>query len=151
MRFLSELEPRSFPTLGLGFALVLLLAVACGTSSSATPAAPPADTSRATTAPTARAAVPTATPAVVGAPTAAAATVNPGKVTWMMTGFGTERFDPAQRVTAFNQVARRLNEENYDIGVGYINIPWAVAPRVQAWQPWPMAFYPSNLYGITLK
>ena len=60
-------------------------------------------------------------------------------------------FDPAQRVTAFNQVARRMNEENYDIGVGYINIPWAVAPRVQAWQPWPMAFYPSNLYGITLK
>jgi hypothetical protein len=35
--------------------------------------------------------------------------------------------------------------------VGYANIPWAVGPRVTAWQPWPLAFYPSNIHGITLK
>jgi peptide/nickel transport system substrate-binding protein len=60
-------------------------------------------------------------------------------------------FEPAERPAAFNRVLRRLREEAYELGIGYINIPWAVGPRVVTWQPWPFSFYPSNLHGITLK
>jgi ABC-type transport system substrate-binding protein len=60
-------------------------------------------------------------------------------------------FDPDQRIAISNKVYKRLSEENYDISIGYTNIPWAVGPRVLAWQPFPLAFYPSNLHGITLK
>jgi ABC-type transport system substrate-binding protein len=59
--------------------------------------------------------------------------------------------DPAERAVAYNNLYKRLRDEHYVMGIGYINIPWAVGPRVLAWQPWPLAFYPSNLHGITLK
>ena len=60
-------------------------------------------------------------------------------------------FDPEQRAVAFNEGYKRLREESYDISVGYINIPWAVGPRVAEWQPRPLAFYPSELHTLTLK
>jgi len=59
--------------------------------------------------------------------------------------------DPADRNAAFNNLYLRLRDESFHLGIGYLNIPWAVGPRVVAWQPWPMSFYPSNLHGITLK
>jgi len=59
--------------------------------------------------------------------------------------------DPAKRPEAVNKALKRLREETYELGIGYLNIPWAVGPRVVAWQPWPLSFYPSNLHGITLK
>jgi len=59
--------------------------------------------------------------------------------------------DPARRTQAFNNLHRRLRDESYELGIGYVNIPWAVGPRVQVWQPWPMSFYPSNLHGITMR
>ena len=59
--------------------------------------------------------------------------------------------DPAERKVAFNKVAKRLREESYQMGLGYFNLPYAVGPRVAAWQPWPMAYHPTNLQGITLK
>ena len=43
--------------------------------------------------------------------------------------------NPAERPQALNGVYRRLNEENYEIGIGYVNIPWGVSPRVETWQP----------------
>ena len=60
-------------------------------------------------------------------------------------------FDPALRPAAFNKIYRRLVDEQYQIGVGYINVPWGVAPRVLEWIPRPMAFYPSALHTIVLK
>jgi ABC-type transport system substrate-binding protein len=60
-------------------------------------------------------------------------------------------FDPTERGVAFNNLYRRLRDEQYEMGIGYVNIPWAVGPRLLAWQPWPLSFYPSNLHGITLK
>jgi ABC-type transport system substrate-binding protein len=60
-------------------------------------------------------------------------------------------FDPEQRVVAFNEQYKRLREESYDISVGYVNIPWAVGPRVTEWQPRALAFYPSELHTLTLK
>jgi len=59
--------------------------------------------------------------------------------------------DPAERKVAFNKVAKRLREESYQMGLGYFNLPYAVGPRVAAWEPWPMAYHPTNLQGITLK
>ena len=59
--------------------------------------------------------------------------------------------DSVKRYEAFNKLHKVAREETYHLGLGYINIPWAVGPRVAAWQPWPLAFYPSNLHGMTLK
>jgi len=59
--------------------------------------------------------------------------------------------DPVQRKEAFGKLAKVLREGTYELGIGYVNIPWAVGPRVAAWQPWPLSFYPSNLHGIILK
>jgi peptide/nickel transport system substrate-binding protein len=59
--------------------------------------------------------------------------------------------DPAKRQEAFNVLSKKAREESYELGIGYVNIPWGVGPRVVEWQPWPLAFYPSNLHGIVLK
>jgi ABC-type transport system substrate-binding protein len=59
--------------------------------------------------------------------------------------------DPTLRPQALNKMFRRLNEEQYQITVGYINVPWGVAPRVLEWSPQPMAFYPSFLHTVVLK
>jgi hypothetical protein len=37
------------------------------------------------------------------------------------------------------------------MGIGYLNIPWAVGPDIITWEPFPLAFYPSGLHTITLK
>jgi peptide/nickel transport system substrate-binding protein len=60
-------------------------------------------------------------------------------------------FDPEEREVALNRAFQRLREEGYDINVGYLNIPFAVGPRIQTWEPYPLAFYPSALHTITLK
>jgi peptide/nickel transport system substrate-binding protein len=59
--------------------------------------------------------------------------------------------DPTLRTAALNKIYRRLVDENYQIGIGYINVPWGLAPRVLEWKPRPMAFYPSALHTIVLK
>jgi ABC-type transport system substrate-binding protein len=59
--------------------------------------------------------------------------------------------DKSQRPQAFNELYRRLREESYEIGVGYVNIPWGVGPRVKTWEPFTFAFYPSGLHTITLE
>jgi peptide/nickel transport system substrate-binding protein len=59
--------------------------------------------------------------------------------------------DPTKRDEAFILLNKKAREESYELGIGYVNIPWAVGPRVTEWQPWPMSFYPSNLHGIVLK
>jgi peptide/nickel transport system substrate-binding protein len=59
--------------------------------------------------------------------------------------------DPAQRPEASNKLYKVLRDEQYQMGIGYINIPWAVGPRIATWEPFPLAFYPSGLHTITLK
>ena len=60
-------------------------------------------------------------------------------------------FDPVEREKVLNSTYRRLRDEAYEIPLGYINIPWGVGPRIQTWQPYPLAFYPSALYTIALR
>ena len=60
--------------------------------------------------------------------------------------------DPAERAIAQRErLWPRLRDESYWIGVGYFNIPWAVGPRILTWEPYPLSFYPSALWTITLK
>ena len=59
--------------------------------------------------------------------------------------------DQNARVEALNQMYQRLRDENYEMGIGYVNIPWAVSSRVQNWQPFSLSFYPSAIHTLTLK
>jgi hypothetical protein len=63
----------------------------------------------------------------------------------------TEIVDGAQRAAATEKLALRLREEAYQLGIGYVNIPWGVGPRVASWQPHPLAPFPSALHTIVLK
>jgi peptide/nickel transport system substrate-binding protein len=60
-------------------------------------------------------------------------------------------FDPAEREKIYSSTARRMRDEAFDIGLGNLNIPWGVGPRIQTWEPNPMAPHPSALHTITLK
>lgn len=51
----------------------------------------------------------------------------------------------------FNSTYRRLREEAYQIPIGYINVPWGVGPRIETWEPYPLAQWASALHTITLK
>ena len=59
--------------------------------------------------------------------------------------------DPVQREKALIAAYQRFRDEAYWFGLGYINIPWGVGPRVLTWEPYPVAFHPSALHTITLK
>jgi peptide/nickel transport system substrate-binding protein len=45
----------------------------------------------------------------------------------------------------------RLRDESHYLGLGYFDLPWAVAPRVKAWQPWPLSLWPSGLHTVVLE
>ena len=62
-----------------------------------------------------------------------------------------QTLDPGARAEATRKLVLRLREETYEIGVGYVNVPWAVGPGVLAWKPYPLALYPSALHTVTLK
>jgi peptide/nickel transport system substrate-binding protein len=59
--------------------------------------------------------------------------------------------DEEERAQALNQLYLRLRDESYELGIGYVNIPWGVGPRVQTWQPFTFSFFPSGMHTITLK
>jgi peptide/nickel transport system substrate-binding protein len=59
--------------------------------------------------------------------------------------------DPAKIEAALNSWYQTLREEQYELGIGYVNIPWAVSPRVLTWEPYPLAFFPSAYHTITLE
>ncbi|MSQ16149.1 MAG: ABC transporter substrate-binding protein [Dehalococcoidia bacterium] len=68
-----------------------------------------------------------------------------------LTGKALTVFDSVEREKALNSAYRRMRDEAYDIPLGYFNIPWGVGPRIQTWQPDPLAFHISALHTITLK
>jgi ABC-type transport system substrate-binding protein len=59
--------------------------------------------------------------------------------------------DSTKRHDVSNKLYKVLKDEQYQMGIGYINIPWAVGPRIVTWEPFPLSFYPSGLQSITLK
>jgi peptide/nickel transport system substrate-binding protein len=59
--------------------------------------------------------------------------------------------DADQREEALKKLWLELRDESYHLGVGYLNIPWAVGPNVLTWEPYPLSISPSALHTITLK
>ena len=59
--------------------------------------------------------------------------------------------DKDARPDALNAMYKRLREETYELGIGYVNIPWAVSSRVEDWKPFSLAFYPSAVHTLVLK
>jgi hypothetical protein len=49
------------------------------------------------------------------------------------------------------QLLLRLQDESYQLALGYVNIPWAVGPRVLTWQPYSMSGWVTALHTVTLK
>ena len=60
-------------------------------------------------------------------------------------------FDPATREQALVDLYRILWEEHLELPIGYVNIPWALGPRIENWEPWPLAFHPTARHTTTLK
>jgi peptide/nickel transport system substrate-binding protein len=59
--------------------------------------------------------------------------------------------DPDKQAEAAKKLFPRLRDESYWLGIGYVNIPWGVGPRVLTWEPYPLSTYPSALHTVTLK
>ena len=59
--------------------------------------------------------------------------------------------DPDKRAEAYTKLFPQLREESYELGIGYVNIPWGIGPRVLTWQPYRLAPFPSALHTIVLK
>ena len=59
--------------------------------------------------------------------------------------------DPEKRIKVLNDLYLRLRDEQYELGIGYVNIPWAVGPRILTWEPYPLAFWLSAYHTITLE
>jgi ABC-type transport system substrate-binding protein len=64
---------------------------------------------------------------------------------------GISVIDPDQRPEALNKVYMRLLDESYELAIGYVNIPWAVGPRIETWKPYPLASHPTGLHTMTLR
>ena len=59
--------------------------------------------------------------------------------------------DKDEREAALTTLFPRLKDESYQLGIGYVNIPWAVGPRVLMWEPYPISGWITALHTITLK
>ena len=59
--------------------------------------------------------------------------------------------DQAEREAALTKLWPRLKDESYQLGMGYVNIPWAVGPRVLTWDPYPISGWITALHTINLK
>ena len=60
-------------------------------------------------------------------------------------------YDPVERPKALNRLYLRMQDEQLEISIGYVNIPWGVGSRVESWQPYPLAFWLSSYHSIILK
>jgi len=60
-------------------------------------------------------------------------------------------FDPIERPKALTAMYLRMQEEQLEISIGYVNIPWGVGSRVESWEPYPLAFWLSSYHTIILK
>ena len=59
--------------------------------------------------------------------------------------------DPEARVAALHEAYLRVKEEAYHIGIGFLNIPWGVGPRIVTWDPYPTSATLSAIHTITLS
>ena len=62
-----------------------------------------------------------------------------------------EVLDLEDREQTYKDLYVRLREESYEFGVGYVNIPWGVGPRVKTWEPYPFSLWISAIHTITVE
>jgi ABC-type transport system substrate-binding protein len=60
-------------------------------------------------------------------------------------------FEPEAREKAINDLHKVLWELNHVIGIGYVNVPWGVGPRIKEWRPRPLSQQATGLYTMTVK
>ncbi|MSQ06738.1 MAG: ABC transporter substrate-binding protein [Dehalococcoidia bacterium] len=58
---------------------------------------------------------------------------------------------PTDRQAAYNKMYRTLYDAHYEVGLGYVNLPWGLGPRVADWKPWPLSAYATAMWTVTLK
>jgi len=59
--------------------------------------------------------------------------------------------DQDKREEAMTKLFPRLKDESYQLGMGYVNIPWAVGPRISSWEPYPISGWVTALHTIVWK
>jgi peptide/nickel transport system substrate-binding protein len=59
--------------------------------------------------------------------------------------------DPDKQLVALEKLYLRMKDDHYELGIGYLNIPWAVGPRVVSWESRPLSLFPNNLHALTLE
>lgn len=59
--------------------------------------------------------------------------------------------EPELKHEAYKKMYLALREEQYAFGVGYVDLPWGVGPRVVTWEPWPMNSNPTAWWTIDLQ
>ncbi len=62
-----------------------------------------------------------------------------------------EVFDLNTRTQALNDLYKVFAEEQYQISIGYTNLPWGAGPRIANWEPFPSNPYPSAIWTMILK
>ena len=63
----------------------------------------------------------------------------------------TQLTDRAAREKAFQEALPLIRDEALTLNLGYVNTPWGVGRRVEAWTPWPLTNYVSALWTVTIK
>ena len=70
---------------------------------------------------------------------------------WSQVQSAMDVLDLDDRQKAWEDVYTNLRDESYELGVGYVNIPWGVGPRVTNWEPYPFSLWISAVHTITLE
>ena len=60
-------------------------------------------------------------------------------------------FDPETRPQVLNELYKMLWDEHIELAIGYVNTPWGLGPRIDSWEPWPLALHPTGRHTITLR
>ena len=60
-------------------------------------------------------------------------------------------FDPETRPQVLNELYKMLWDEQFELAIGYVNTPWGLGPRIDSWEPWPLALHPTGRHTITLR
>ncbi len=60
-------------------------------------------------------------------------------------------FDQETRPQVLNELYKMLWDEQFELAIGYVNTPWGLGPRIDSWEPWPLALHPTGRHNITLR
>jgi peptide/nickel transport system substrate-binding protein len=59
--------------------------------------------------------------------------------------------DMDERAKAYAQVLPDIRDEALTLNLGYVNTPWGIGPKVEAWEPWPLSDYVSAIWTVKIN